>query len=450
MAQKIRIIDIVGISFLIYSIYFGAGNLIFPIKVGYRVGTEMLPAMVGFILAAVVLPAIVLWSCCRVDGGLGKIVDPLPRAIGLTIAVSLFLIIGPFVALPRFSGVAYNTIQPLIGSEGGGASGRFVFSLLFFSATLVLALRPGKILDIVGKVMSPVLVLVLLFIAGGSILFPQGPVAEPDIAFFAKSNTEFFVFGFEEGYQTLNALASLILGLVILNAVRGLGLEGREVERYTMLSMLFAGLGLALTFAALSYLGATSHELVDVPPHLATGAEMAPYYARALYGPVGEIALAIIVTLACLTTAIGLIAACSQYFHQLRPSVSYVGWAITFTLISILCANVGLGPLLLAAKPVLLGVYPMAMSLSLLSLVRAKLWNTRVVYLITLIPVFPLSALEGLRAAELQFAQQAHETLLWLPLQAEGFGWLLPGCIFFFLAVMIGSFTDRRRWVVQE
>jgi branched-chain amino acid:cation transporter, LIVCS family len=162
------------IAFLIYSFYFGAGNLIFPIKVAYRVGPELLPAMTGFILAAVALPALILWACARVDGGIDKVTEVLPKPLALFLAVTLYLIIGPLVALPRFSGVAYTTIQPLLGDAGAAPVGLLLFSLLFFGMTLALAINPSKILDIIGKFMAPILVLVLMLIAFGAVFSHRG------------------------------------------------------------------------------------------------------------------------------------------------------------------------------------------------------------------------------------------------------------------------------------
>ena len=435
MPSKIKTADLMGISFLIYSIYFGAGNLIFPIRVGYRVGDEIGIAMVGFILAAVVLPGIVLWACTKVGGGLDDMCKPLPKFLGLFIAISLYLIVGPFLGLPRFSGVAYQTIQPLTGVSS--SMGQLIFSLLFFSVTLVFAIKPGRILAIVGKFMAPMLVLVLLLVAGGAVFAPQGPVATPDPLLSTRGATGFFVFGFEEGYQTLNAIGSLILGIVIMTSVRGLNLEESDVRHYTMKGMVFAGTGLAITFAALSYLGATSHSLVDIPTTEVTGAEISPPYAQALFGIWGAIALAIVVTLACLTTAIGLISACGQYFSKVFPVFDYKKWTIMFSILSVVVANMGLGPLLATMRPVLLGVYPIAMCIALLSLVKDKMPDERFVFMFTLIPVIPLGIVEGIKATGSQAFQGLYDALSWLPLFWEGFGWVLPGLLFFAIAMVI-------------
>lgn len=438
MGRKLRVADIAGISFFIYSIYFGAGNLIFPIKVGYRVGTELTSSMIGFVLAAVALPGLVLWACTRVDGGLHKITEPLPRWFGVLISVLLYLIIGPFLGLPRFSGVAYTTVQPLVGD--GGSVGRLIFSLIFFSITLALAINPARILQVVGKIMAPVLVVVLLSIAIGAIFFPQGPVGVPDPGLGATSDLDYFVFGFQEGYQTLNALASLILGIVIITAVHGLGLNKQEVGHYTMMGMLFGGIGLAVTFSTLGYLGSTSHALVGMPPAAVTGAEIAPPYADALYGIWGTLALAIVVMLACLTTAIGIVTACGEYFTKLYPKIGYRTWATGFTILSVFVANIGLGPLLAAAKPVLLGIYPIAMCIAILSLLKERMINQRSVFMSTLIPVVPLGIIEGARIAGMGAAIEVSSLLQWLPLFNEGFGWLLPALVFYSIAMAF----DRR------
>ena len=430
--------DLIAIAFLIYSIYFGAGNLIFPIKVGFRVGTELTPSMIGFILAAVALPAIVLWACAKVGGGLDKITGALPKWMALTMAISLYIIIGPFVGLPRFSGVAYQTVLPLMGGERS-ALGIFIFSLVFFGVTLYFAIKPGKILDVVGRFMAPVLVVVLLFIAFGAVFAPQGPVASPDPTLALGSAAGYAAYGFEEGYQTLNALGSLVLAVVILNSVRGLGLEGRELETTTMKGMIIAGIGLAITFAALGFLGATAHDLVDKPQNAVTGAEMSPPYAMALYGTWGMIALAVVVTLACLTTAIGLISACGSYFSQNVPIAGYAGWTVIFSIASVLMANIGLGPLLALARPVLLGVYPIAMCVAILCHFQNRMPNRQLVFLITLIPVIPLGIIEGLRTGGVERFSGLYESLSVLPMYSLGFGWVIPAIVFFALGMFLAG-----------
>jgi len=439
MREEIKKTELLAVAFLIYSIYFGAGNLIFPIKVGYRVGAELLPAMTGFILAAVALPALVLWSCVRVDGGIEKVTAVLPKSLSLILAVTLYLIIGPLLGLPRFAGVAYATIQPLLGVEGDFPYGLLVFSLLFFPLSLLLAINPGKILDVVGKFMAPILITVLLLIAFGAVFNPQGAIVPVDPEFSKRSAIGIFSYGFEEGYQTLNAIGSLIIGIVILNSVHGLGFDRQDVGRYTMQGMLFGGIGLAVTFAALGYLGATAHELVDLPQHQITGAEITPVYARALYGMWGMIALALVITLACLTTAIGLISACGAYFNKIAPVMSYRGWTILFTILSIFVANMGLGPLLATAKPVLLAFYPIAMCVALLSLVQDRMPNPRFIFLVTLIPVIPLGLIEGLRSSEVQKFDSLYDALSWLPMYQEGFGWMLPGLLFFIMGMFFSK-----------
>jgi LIVCS family branched-chain amino acid:cation transporter len=438
MHRQINRGDLVAISFLIYSLYFGAGNLIFPIKVGYRVGVELLPAMVGFIAAAVALPALVLWACARADGGIEKVAEALPKPLAMAMAITLYMIIGPLLGLPRFAGVAYTTVRPLLGS-GGQEYGLLVFSLVFFALTLFLAINRGRILDIVGKVMAPMLITVLLLIAFGAVFFPQGTVGGVDPFLPKQSTIGFFGYGLEEGYQTLNAIGSLVMGIVVLNSIHALGFDRKDVGNYMMQGVLFAGIGLAVTFAALSYLGATAHELAGLPQHEVTGAEITPVYAQALYGVWGMIALAIVVTLACMTTAIGLISACGSYFSTIIPAISYKAWAVGFTVLSIVVANMGLGPLLVTARPVLLGCYPIAITVALLSLVQHKMADRRFVFLFTLIPVIPLGIIEGLRTSGSNHLLSVQQFASALPLYEQGFGWLVPGLVFFAAGMVISE-----------
>ena len=438
VTKKIRPIDLVAISFLIFSIYFGAGNLIFPVKIGFRVGENLTPTLIGFILASAALPALVLWACLRVNGGLDKITEALPKPLALLTGITIYTIMGPFVGLPRFAGVSYKTIQPLLGGVGESSSGLLIFSLIFFGITLKYALTPGKILDVVGKVMAPLLVGVVLLIAFGAVFAPQGQMAATDPK-LSTSAMKLFAFGFQEGYQTLNAMGSLVMSLVILNTVRQLGLRESEITSFTMKGMLLTCIGLAITFTALAYLGATAHSLVDLPQHAVTGAEVTPVYAQALFGKMGVVALAIVITLACLTTAIALISSCGTYFSRIFPAISYRNWAIIFTIASLFGANIGLGPLLALARPVLLSIYPVAMTLALLCLVQHRMSDRRFVFLTTLAPVVILSIFTGLKMGGVHSLTPLYEAFAWLPMAKLGFGWVIPALVFYGIGMMLSK-----------
>lgn len=432
MAKALTTSDIMATGLMTFALFLGAGNIIFPPLLGHMAGTELTMAILGFLLTGVGLPLLGVIACAKVGGGLEKLTDLFPKNIALLFSVVLFSAIGPFFASPRTAVVSYELgLLPFIGESSSTTLA--LFSVGFFAVVLYLALFPGKLLDAIGKYITPMLVVVLGLIALGVVFFPQGPMGEASEAMI----THGFFTGFREGYQTMDTLGAIVFGVVIINAIHSRGVtDSKQVARYAFIAGIIASVGLSIVYLALGYMGATSHSLVANPEN---GAQIISLFVDAVFGSWGKVLLAATVIMACLTTAVGLMSACGSFFSKELPFMGYKGWVIVSTLISALISNVGLNDLLAITIPALLIIYPMAIALIVVTLMRDRLTNPSQMMSFVLVPVGIISTVEGLQAAGVGFVKPAADLLVYLPLQQEGLVWLLPGMLGGVMAYLISA-----------
>ena len=434
MAKALSTSDIMATGLMTFALFLGAGNIIFPPLLGHMAGSELPMAILGFLITGVGLPLLGIIACAKVGGGLEKLTDLFPKKVALTFSVVLFAAIGPLFASPRTAVVSYELgVLPFIGESS--ATSLALFSVLFFSVVLYLALFPGRLLDAVGKFITPLLVIVLALIATGVVLYPQGPMGEAT----QTMSTHGFFNGFREGYQTMDTLGAIVFGVVIINAINSRGVTDKKlVARYAFIAGVIAAVGLSVVYLALGYMGATSHSLIASPEN---GAQVISLFVEAVFGGWGKVLLAATVIIACLTTATGLMSACGAFFSKAFPAISYKGWVIISTAVSALIANVGLNALLAITIPALLIIYPIAIALIVVSLLRDQLANPAKVMTFVMIPVGIISTLEGLQAAGVGFIEPAANMLTALPLKEEGLVWLLPGLLGGVVAMLMSGTT---------
>ncbi len=430
MQQRLKSSDILATGLMTFALFLGAGNIIFPPLLGHLAGTELTMAMLGFLLTGVGLPLLGVIACARSGGGLDKLTGLFPRKLALLFSVVLFLAIGPFFAAPRTAVVSYELgLLPFI--DQSSAFSLAMFSAVFFALVMYMSLFPGRLLGLLGKFITALLVAVLLLIALGAVLFPQGPVGTASEVMLNQS----FFSGFREGYQTMDTLGAMIFGVVIINAIKSRGVtDEKQVAKYTFIAGLIAAAGLSFVYMVLGYIGATSHSLIENPEN---GAQIISLFVEAVFGGWGKVLLAATVILACLTTAVGLMTACGEYFSKSFPVLSYRGWVILCVLISTLIANAGLTTLLAVTIPALLILYPVAIAMILVILLRNHFASPSRVMMAVFIPVALISTVEGLQAAGVPGIDSLGNLLTYLPLQSRGLGWLLPGIAGGIIAQMI-------------
>lgn len=328
------------VSFMLFSLFFGAGNLIFPPFLGQSAGTSAPAAMVGFLATAVVLPILGVMVVAKF-GSLDQLAKPVSPRFGLFFSVVIYLSIGPCLAIPRAASVPFEmAVAPYLPESANVTLWMTIYSLVFFLIALWLCLNPGKLVERIGKYLTPSLLFLLVFLFVSFLIRGQVDLAAPQDSYEASP----FLTGFAEGYNTMDALAGLNFGLVVINAIYGFGLKDKhEVIGYTLKAGLLAGTLLALVYAMLTCMGMCSSGIYALQEN---GAWTLRCIVRQVFGEPGAILLAAIFTLACLTVCIGLINSTSQYFSMIFPKISYRVWAYGITVFAFLVCNLGLTAIL--------------------------------------------------------------------------------------------------------
>lgn len=410
--------DVFALGFMTFALFLGAGNIIFPAASGLQAGTAVWQSAIGFLLTGVGLPLLTVVALARVGGGLATLTQPLGAAAGTVLAVAVYLAIGPFFATPRTAVVSYEIgVVPFFGDS---TVGLLAYSTVYFALVLYLAITPNKIIDRIGSVITPVLLVALVILGGAAFLKPAGAIGQA----LGLYQQEAFLQGFLNGYLTMDALGALAFGVVIATAIRSKGVQAeRLVTRYSIYAGIIAAVGLSAVYLSLFYLGATSQGIASETQN---GGQILAVYVQYVFGPWGNLLLALVIALACLTTAVGLLVACGEYFSE-RLHIDYKYVVIFFVLFSWAVSNQGLDQLIQVSIPVLTGLYPLAIVLVLLSLLD-RFWHSKALVLRgTMLATLVFGVADGLLAAGL--SPWVPELFSRLPFAKQQMGWLVPSSI---------------------
>ncbi|NVD05753.1 branched-chain amino acid transport system II carrier protein [Vibrio sp. JPW-9-11-11] len=426
MNQTLKLTDIIAVGFMLFAFFLGAGNIIFPPLAGQLAGDNLLPAMTGFLITAVGLPLITIVAIAVAGGSWEHLTKDLPKRAAMVMAVLIFIIIGPAFAAPRTGLVAYEmAVKPFF--IDAAQSHLTIFSILFFAVAMFFAWSQGKLIDVIGKVLTPVLFIGLIVLAVAVFVDPQGDM----IAAQGEYLTHPLQKGFLEGYNTMDTFGSLMFGVLIVDALRQKGItEQKATAKYLISAACIAAAGLAFVYISLFYLGATS---AAVAAGADNGGVVLSLYVQSLFGPYGQVVLSVIVLLACLTTAIGLISACSDYFSSLTP-ISYKGWVIINGVACAVVANVGLSQLIALSVPVLFALYPVAIALVALTFLRNKMPNPQAAYRVVILVSLLFALIDAAKVAGVDVS-----ALSMLPLFDIGMGWLLPTAVAIVAMFFVGQ-----------
>ena len=434
MKQKLSGRDYTYVASMLFGMFFGAGNLIFPVHMGQMAGSNIWPAVIGFCVTGVGLPllGVAALGISR-SSGLFELGSRVGKPYSMFFTCLLYLTIGPFFAIPRCATTSFTVgLEQVLPQGGNMRLCLLAFSAAFFAAALFFSLRPGKILVWVGKVLNPCFLLFLGILVIVAMLRPGAAVGAvvPEGAYASQP----FFTGFLEGYNTMDALASLAFGIVVVQVIRGLGVtEPDAVAGSTVRAGIFSCLLMAAIYVAVTIVGVQSRGLFETSENGGIAlAQIAQHYL----GSVGLLILAATVTLACLKTSVGLITSCAETFTGLFPKgPTYRVWAVIFSLVSLLFANFGLSSIIGYSVPVLMFLYPLAITLIALSLFGKFFAYDRAVFVwttaLTLVgalydfaaalpaPLLAACRLDGVLA-------MLRETL---PLAKLGLFWVLPALL---------------------
>ena len=418
------------VCFMLFSLFFGAGNLIFPPFLGQNAGSQTPFAMLGFLITAVVLPVLGVIVVAEF-GGMDNLARKVNAQFAMFFTVAIYLSIGPGLGIPRAASVPFEmAISPYLPEGASFPLFMFLYSLVFFLTACWLALAPNKLVNRIGKVLTPSL-LILLVVLFVSFVFGGNRTVNAPQAAYADSA---FVTGFLEGYNTMDAIAALNFGLVIATTLRSLKVEGKkDMMRCTVRAGVVAGSILAMIYMMLSFMGMQSSGVYDLKGN---GAWTLRCIVHQLFGGPGAVLLAVIFTLACLTTCVGLITSISQYFSTLLPKISYRKWAIGISLFSFAVCNQGLNTILSISVPVLNFIYPISIVLIVLGLFHRHFEENRLVFPLTVGAVGLTSLLYALdqQAVTLGFV---HAFLNKLPFYEMGMGWVPVALVMVVLSALL-------------
>lgn len=432
--KKISPKDIITIGFALFAMFFGAGNLIFPPQLGILCGPSWWVGFLFYFFADLGLAVAAVNAMVRLDGDVEKVADPLGRIPSLVICTAIIVCIGPGLAIPRTAATTYEMgILPLLGAEGSRAT-LAIMSVMFFAVVLVMTIKPGKVLDIIGKFLTPILVLAL------ALLIVMGIVAGGDIP--ARVTDSVAREGISNGYQTMDLLAATFFAVLVLNTAKAKGYtEQKSLARISLLAASLAAGLLFFVYGGLSYLGATTgniwrEEVLD--GSMSAGA-LVSAITDELLGSAGTMVLALVVTAACLTTAIGLVSASAEYFVELLGGkLSYKKLVIIMCVVSAAICNLGLSQIISISAPILTLLYPVTILMIITVFARNKVTST-VPYKLAAVVTMLYSIVDVLGS---NFGIQVCEAFSdKFPLSSYGFGWLVPALVVFVIA---GVATKRK------
>ena len=426
--------EFIAIGLMLFALFFGAGNLIFPAFMGQNSGWNTWYATLGFLITGVGIPFASVLAICLSGKNLEELAGRVHPVYGVLFSCALYLTIGPFFATPRTATVSYEiAITPFLPADMKGM-GLYIFAFLFFLLSWYLSISPSKLVPRIGKCITPLLLVFLFLLIAASFFHPMGHWMAPTAAY--DTPVKAFSSALLEGYNTMDCLAGLVFGVIVVESIKLYGLtSGREIAGAALKSGLISTFFMALVYAALCTLGASS---VSVLGHLENGAPVLVGASAFYFGQLGSVILGIIVILACLTTSIGLTASCAAYFNLLFPRLSHKAWATFFTILSFGVALFGLSSIIKGAIPVLLFLYPLSISLILLTFLNDFFHGSRKVYVLATVFTFVPALNDGLKAAGLAIPPLARfmETL---PLASSNMTWIL----FFAAGLVLGIIWDR-------
>ena len=419
--------DSIVVGFALFSMFFGAGNVIFPPYLGFGAGTQWVNGFLFYFIADIGLALFALFTLLKV-GGSENITGRIGSVASNILMSAIILCIGPMVAIPRTAATTFEmSVAPLISGVSP-----VIFSVAFFIVVLLLSIRQSAVIDVVGKVLTPALLIGLLVLIIKGIISPLGSIVNPHV-----DSSFVIVNGIKSGYQTMDVLAALAFGIIILKSAQEKGYsDARESSKMIRAAAVIAGVLLLIVYFGLTYLGATSASLFSLG---ISRAELVIGIVQRLLGKVGLVIFAVVVALACMTTAVALVSSAASFFEKLtKGRLSYAALVIIICVFSAVISNLGLDRIVAVASPILDIVYPPTLVLIALSWFGDRL--SRGVYRWAVIGALIASVLSTLSLYGVSVP-----IVNTLPLASLGLGWIVPAAGFGIVAYVISRLRKMRK-----
>ncbi|MDK6301945.1 branched-chain amino acid transport system II carrier protein [Corynebacterium sp. UMB9976] len=423
--------SIFAVGLMLFSMFFGAGNLIFPPMLGIESGENFTPAIIGFILTGVLLPTITIIAVAISGAGVRQLASRAGAAFGLVFSIAAYLSIGSFYAMPRAAAIGYELgIESTFGLSG--QAWRLVTTAIFFTVAFAIVLFPGKVADTLGNFLTPLLLALIAILAVLGFMKLNGEPAAATGEYASSPLTA----GILEGYFTMDSIAAMAFAIIVVSSFNAHGVKERKtVVKYSSIAAVLAGFFLLIVYLALGVMGT---KMPDKGQY-SDGAAVLSQASKLSLGTAGDMVFSGVVLLACLTTAVGLIAASASFFHELVPAISYRWWSVVFTLIGFTVANLGLEKILSFSGPIIGLIYPPAIALIAVTFTqlavrgrpipltyRAAVAVALVFSIIDLLSDLLGEAMDGITGA-----------LSVIPLYPEGLGWVLPTIVVGAIALVV-------------
>lgn len=415
--------DVIVVGFALFAMFFGAGNLIFPPFLGVISGDNWLTGFAGFILADVGLALLAMLAAAKCNGQISKVLSRSGKVLSIVLGCAIMICLGPLLAIPRTAATTFEMgIIPLFNGFNP-----IIFSIIFFGITLLLTIKPSKVVDIIGSFLTPALLIALAVLIIAGIVNPLGDISNISMI------DNVFVEGINQGYQTMDTLGAVALSAVIITTITNKGYTDDKIKiKLTLQAGMVAAIGLCLVYGGLTYLGATVSTKFGIN---VVQTSLIVNITSMLLGQPGKIILALIVGLACLTTAIGLTSATGQYFTNLtNGKLKYEIVVTAVCIFSAIVSNFGVSTIIKFSAPILSIIYPATVTLIVLTLFGNKIKNDN---------VFKFATYVALIVSLLTVANDFNVSIpfvLNLPFASYGFNWIVPVII----GGIVGSFINNK------
>ncbi|MDM1522837.1 branched-chain amino acid transport system II carrier protein [Empedobacter stercoris] len=417
--------NVLTLGFALFAMFFGAGNLLLPPMIGVEVGSNYFVAMLAFGLTGILLPFTGILSVVFSGNNFNDLGNRVDKRLAAILGTIIMICIGPLIAIPRTAATTFEvgikpffpTLDPIWGS------------MIFFAITILLAIRPSKVVDVIGNYLTPVLLVLLFLLITMGILNPTADFMPSELTMMQS-----FSKGFIEGYQTLDVLASVIFAGIIIAAARNKGYtDTKSKSQIVIISGLLSTTCLLFVYGGLIYLGATSGE---TNPTI-TRAELLIEISRNTLGHYGLIAIALCMAFACLTTSIALTSAVGTFFGRLtNGKLSYSVLVVLCTLISFGLSIKGVDEIINFAYPPLAFVYPITITLVIYIVLFGKIVKSKTPFVFALL-ASTIIAILGLLKLLGYFDESTVSSLNKIPFFEYDLGWVVPSIIGFGFGLLI-------------
>lgn len=437
MKTKLSFKETLVLGVTLFGLFFGAGNLIFPVHLGQLAGRNVISATLGFIVTGVTIPIFAVAAIgVTHSNGLQRMCEKkVGNGFAYFFTCLLYLTIGPFFAIPRCCTTTFTTgVFPLISGLNEKVC-LLVFSFIFFALVLFFALKPNEIVKWIGKVITPIFLIFFAILIVSALTKSDSSISS--IAAEQSYENNAFINGLLEGYNTMDAIAGLAFGIIIVNCIRDLGIhDGKLVAKEIIKAGILTALLMSLVYFASTLMGAKSRVVFEISEN---GGIALSQIAQLYLGKAGLFVLAFTIGLACLKTAIGLVTSCSETFERMFPKVlNYKKWTVLFCGFSFAISNFGLTSIINYSVPVLMFLYPIAIVLILVGLFSYRTDN-KIVFQCTLIGAGFAAIFDFIKT--LPFGIDVSFMAEVLPFFSIGFGWITPSLI----GLIIGIVLQKRK-----